>query len=758
MSHSAFDRAWDYFRLHPWVRWRIRLANLCIVLSQVALILLMVVLLDLLEHHGRIPSLAELPADQQVRFREEWNGLPMEERQEIGRHLGLLGEGTARAAPDAGLIDPGLFLQDPEKPIPLPAEFGDPSVTTGETTYLRSALVQELRYRGLTWKHLRELMGEAPAGEYQPALSTTEPLPVPVLGQGDPRGQGLAAFVLRQRKSWLGKGAALIGKRAPWLTSPPAGVDLNGRLLGTLTLLAVVLLAIRTLARLVVNRSATRITLEGVTRLRRALYHHATRLGSLTLRPDGVNEALGIFTSQVESIHDAAYLRLNNYRRQRWVIFGTVLLALAIEPMLAICGLILVTVVWVVGGQISIFYRDSGRLAAQRATRQLSLLEESMRMMRLVKGYLMEVFNQSRVERQLQDYSRAYEARYRGEEIARPLLVFLAGVALVMLGYVAGARVLGDQTGIARLLAVAIAFGSIFPPILASFAQRRVYRKGEEAAVELCEFLDRRSDQAQPIDASFLPAVAQSIEWVEIHLKDPDSSQPVLRGVSLTVKAGEKVGLVSSQPREANALMALLPKFFDPSGGVVRVDGRDLGWVTTDSLRAQVGIVFRDMLVFNDTVANNIGLGDAAYPLPRIVEAAKITHAHQAIQRLDYGYETRIGDFGRLLSAATQFRIALARALLRDPAVYLIEEPLEPLDEDSELLLRDTYWRILPRKTVLFHTHRESTLADCDRVVFIHDGRVEAVGTHAELVRNHSMYQHCLARLTQEVPVLVPPA
>src|SRR5205823_4503122 len=139
--------------------------------------------------------------------------------------------------------------------------------------------------------------------------------------------------------------------------------------------------------------------------------------------------------------------------------------------------------------------------------------------------------------------------------------------------------------------------------------------------------------------------------------KEPGTGRKLLRGVSLSVQAGTRVALVGPDEMEKQALVYLLPRFLDPSHGEIRIDGKNIRWVTLDSLRAQIAIVLQHNLVFNDTVANNIGCGESSYDLPKIIEAAKVAHAHHFIQKLPHGYETVIGELGQYLSISEQFRI-----------------------------------------------------------------------------------------------------
>src|SRR5262245_14703517 len=184
--------------------------------------------------------------------------------------------------------------------------------------------------------------------------------------------------------------------------------------------------------------------------------------------------------------------------------------------------------------------------------------------------------------------------------------------------------------------------------------------------------------------------MAKRLEFDNVVFQEPGSGRKLLRGVSMTIQAGQKVALVGPDDMEKHALVYLLPRFLDPTSGEIRIDDHNLRWVTFDSLRIQIAIVLQHNLVFNDTVANNIGCGDSSYSLPQIIEAAKTAHAHQFIQKLPQGYETPIGEMGHALTVSEKFRIALARAILRDPALLIVEEPMTPMDDDTKALLDDT--------------------------------------------------------------------
>jgi ATP-binding cassette subfamily B protein len=240
-------------------------------------------------------------------------------------------------------------------------------------------------------------------------------------------------------------------------------------------------------------------------------------------------------------------------------------------------------------------------------------------------------------------------------------------------------------------------------------------------------------------------------------LWEPGSGRSLLTDVSLTIRAGEKVAIVGPDEMEKHALVYLLPRFLDPSQGEIRIDGKNLRWVTLDSLRIQIAMVLQHNLVFNDTVANNIGCGDPVYNLQRITDAAKVAHAHQFISKLPQGYETVIGDLGHPLKLGEKFRIALARAILREPAILVIEETHVALDEDTKGMIDDTLQRVLPGRTVIFLPHRLSTIRACDQVFLLYEGKIEGAGVHRDLLNESELYRHLQYMEFNEYAGLVAP-
>ena len=219
---------------------------------------------------------------------------------------------------------------------------------------------------------------------------------------------------------------------------------------------------------------------------------------------------------------------------------------------------------------------------------------------------------------------------------------------------------------------------------------------------------------------------------------DPD--HPVLRGISLEVQPGESVALVGATGAGKTTLVGLLPRFFDPWQGQVRLDGRDLRDVTLKSLRSQIAIVLQEPFLFPLTIAENIAYGRLHATMDEIETAARDARAHEFIMELPEGYQTLIGERGATLSVGQRQRLSIARALLKNAPILILDEPTSALDAETEQLLMEALERLMAQRTTFIIAHRLSTVRRASRIVFLKDGVVAETGTHQELLARGGLY------------------
>lgn len=499
---------------------------------------------------------------------------------------------------------------------------------------------------------------------------------------------------------------------------------------------------------LLVHWSAAEAVLVAAMRLRRTVYFQTYRLGSLLLKRQGSNLAISVFTRHIEAVQEGLYLCLTSRWREPARLVLLVVFAPLIEfgtsgefPFLTLGFVCLAGLIWVVGAQLFAWYRQHERAWNQQAAEQLSLLQEGLRLMRLVKGFLMEAFHQQRIERQLGEYERQVKQQLVGRVAFQQTMVLLGLIGLSVLAFVAAWNTLLDRMGLASILTLTLTLAALYFPITRLLSDRVVLKRAMESAEKLFDFLDQPGEVTETVQARFLEPMQRELQFENVSLRLPGENRQLLDHVSFTVQAGQRVALVGADRATLHAVVYLLARFYDPDEGSIRIDGHNIRRVTLESLRAQLGLVLQSDLVFTDTVANNIGCGDPAFKLPKIMEAAKIAHAHQFIQDLPRGYETVVGDQGHALTTLQRFQIALARAIIREPALVVIEEPAVHLTEEEKVLLEDTYTRFVPGRTTLFIPHRFQTLRNCDLVLFFHQGRLEGQGKHRELLNTSELYR-----------------
>ncbi len=735
MERSGYSRAQELLSTASGARWLVCLSVLSSSLLSVFLILVGALFVDLLVHEGRIPTYQQLSATDQETLPDVWQSYPEEERQVALKRLGATGLENLDMPPTPRAESKAL------------KEWAKKRNLTGDIS--SSALQEwETYYRGVVYLHLKHRVSESAADFYLPpipegdalvALPATPVKEPTVRSAIDPQRYGLLSLAVRERNTWLSRPVGIITAISPWGWNRD---DPNRSLLMGLFILGTIGILFRGFFVILQREMAARAALEAVTRLRRNLYHLNLRVSTFALTPEKLEEPTQLFTKHVDHLHEDLYFGLAARNRVFLQMVLLTALVLVAHPFLGVAALILGGIVWSLAGQLTANLRQGGRSMGRVAQKRLNFLLESLRLIGLVKAYLMEQFNQARVERQLTEYANAFHRRHRGESLGRPILLLFAGIATAVFLLLAGFTALRGGVTIPALFIILVSSASLYFPIKLWSEGRKIQRKGQESAEEIYQFLDRRGDVVTYPEADFVPGITRGIEFSEVTLRDPATSDVLLDKVSFKVKAGQKVGIVGADQTSKLALITLLPRWIDPTAGEIKIDGRSLKWLTLDSLRSQIGLVLSDHYVFNDTVVNNIGCGDPGFALPQIIEAAKLAHAHQFIQRLPYGYETPIGDMGHLLTPGEMFRVALARAILRDPSLYIIEEPPEHLDDDTKDLVDDTLIRILQNKTVIFLPHRMSTLRDCDTLFLIHEGKLVASGDHKELIIENEFYRH----------------
>ena len=552
---------------------------------------------------------------------------------------------------------------------------------------------------------------------------------------------GYLSLVAREQGHWYTPALEAVARIAPWTWQRTALGGPNLAFLLTLTGLAAILVIVRGIALNLSIYWATTATINAGVRLRRAVYTHGQRLSAVAIRSEAQAEAGELVSDRIDAIQEGLDAAQTVLIRTPLVAAFALLILLSSHGWLTISILALTALTWLLAGSAAAYFRRDARHAARRVEARLGMIRESMAGLQLAKSYLMERFSQTRFERHLSDLSSSAWRRQRGEAISRPTLLAAISLAALVGLFLAGRVVLSTNMSVASLVTKSVALATLIVALGRWLGARPRLRRAAGAAADVFEFLDRRGDTGQAVDAEFLQPLAKQVELFDVSLREPGTGRMLLENVSFRVPALTTAAVVAADPAESHALAHVLTRFADPTAGEVRIDGKNTRWVTYESVRTQVALVLESSLTFSDTVANNIGCGDAIYTLPQVIAAAKLAHAHQFVQRLPYGYETRIGTGGMRLSHGECFRIGLARALLRDPSLLVMEEPAGGLDADSVVLIDDTLARARVNRTVIFLARRPATVRGADQVFVLRHGKLAAAGSHDELLESSELYR-----------------
>lgn len=375
----------------------------------------------------------------------------------------------------------------------------------------------------------------------------------------------------------------------------------------------------------------------------------------------------------------------------------------------------------------------------------LSNVEETIGGLRVVKAFYAEKMMERRFGAQTEDLYRINNSVLRRTTMAHPMSEFLGTTAVAVILWFGGSLILTDRSSIdaASFIYYMVMFYSIINPAKEISKVSYLIRKGMAAKERIDKILGADNPIHDPERPVPLPA---GIEKSEVAFHDVtfsyDGERDVLRDINLTVRPGETVAIVGQSGSGKSTLVDLIPRFWDVEKGSITVDGIDVKDLRVKELRALMGNVSQEAILFNDTIFNNIAFGSADATPERVEEAARVANAHDFIMATPGGYDTVIGDRGCRLSGGQRQRISIARAILKDPAILILDEATSALDTESERLVQEALEKLMRGRTTIVIAHRLSTITNADRICVLREGAIVEEGTHDQLIARGGLYRH----------------
>ncbi len=385
-------------------------------------------------------------------------------------------------------------------------------------------------------------------------------------------------------------------------------------------------------------------------------------------------------------------------------------------------------------------HRKLSRGSQQTTAEVSNILYETITGNRIVKAFCMEKHEVDRFAEKLDKLFVIVMRNTRITAISRPLMEFLGGVGIALVVLYGGSQVLAGESTPGTFFSFITALIMIYEPMKKVSSVNNSLQQGIAAAERVFEILDVQPDVAEKTNAAVLPPVRNAIEFNDVRFRY-DAQTEVLKGINLKVEVGEVLALVGSSGGGKSTLANLIPRFFDVSSGSITIDGTDIRDVTFASLRSQIGIVTQQTILFNDTVRNNIAYGSADASWEQIREAARAAHALGFIEALPQGFETVIGESGARLSGGERQRLSIARAILKNAPILILDEATSSLDTESEREVQQAIENLVQSRTTFVIAHRLSTIRKADRIVVVQDGAIVEEGTHESLLACGGVYK-----------------
>jgi ATP-binding cassette subfamily B protein len=431
-------------------------------------------------------------------------------------------------------------------------------------------------------------------------------------------------------------------------------------------------------------------------------------------------------------------------------IFAVTAILFITDPVLAVVALIPLPFVNLSARRFSHRIHPAS-IAVQAEQAQLAnVVEESVSGIRVIKGFGAEQVQFEKLEREADDILRESMKAARIRSSFLPAIDVLPALGLVAVLGVGGHRVLNGQLSIGDLVAFNVYLTLLIWPLRNIGMIVALGQRAAAALVRINEVLETKSEITDPAKPQSLPTGGtQTLGAVKFdHVQfGYNPSFPVLSNFNLSIAAGESIAIVGATGSGKSTIARLLLRFYDTNVGHVFVDGVDVRKLRLRDLRQQIGVVFEETVLFNDSVANNIGFARPGASQQDLERAAKLAGAHDFILQLPNGYQTIIGERGFSLSGGQRQRIAIARAIIADPRVLVLDDATSAVDPSKESEIRDAMRTVMSGRTTIVIAHRPGTIALADRVVFLDGGTIAAIGKHEELVSSNERYREVLASM-----------
>lgn len=502
----------------------------------------------------------------------------------------------------------------------------------------------------------------------------------------------------------------------------------------------VVLMIIGNTLRYFERITASRIKVDVVKNMRVDLFSRVSNLHIGYFNDQRKGDLMSRFTNDMSEVEGSVVNSLKSVLKEPITIIIYLCVLFAISYKLTLFTLILLPVTGGVVAEIIKRLKKKARLSQESMGRIVNILDETFGGMRVIKAFNARNFVIGKIDTETSNHRKINLSISRKNELSSPLSEVLGVIIVAIILYYGGNLVLKGEGELdaAKFITFLAFYASMIQPAKNFSNGITSLQKGTIAADRIFKVIDLEPAVKNKPDAIVLDSFKDSLEYKNVSFAY--DKELVLKDINLKIKKGKTIALVGSSGGGKSTLADLIPRFYDPTGGEILLDGISLTDYEIESLRQQMGVVTQESILFNDTIFNNIAFGKQDATLEDVMEAAKVANAHEFISQTPEGYNTFIGERGSKLSGGQRQRISIARAVLKNPPILILDEATSALDSESEKLVQDALTKLMKNRTSIVIAHRLSTIQHADEIVVIQNGQIMERGTHEELITKGGVY------------------
>jgi len=473
--------------------------------------------------------------------------------------------------------------------------------------------------------------------------------------------------------------------------------------------------------------------------LRRRIYHHLQRLSLEYYDSHQTGKLLSTITSDVSTIQDFASSTLMNITVDSFTIIGMLALMFYLNVSFTLVALVVTPFLLLFVARFKKVMKKATREVRADQSHMLAVIQQGLESIRAVNAFGRQALEEDKLKKaSLETVGAALKAR-KVKSVLSPVITITVSLCTALVIWRGAGLVLNGAMTVGSLTVFLWYMNKFFSPVQDLAKMTSNIAQATVALERIQAILDTEIIVVEKPDAVDPGKFSESIVFEGVSFAYC-ADAPVLRNISFRIDCGQQIGICGPTGCGKSTVLSLIARFYDPTGGRIYIDGKDITDLTLDGLRSQIGFVLQDTVLFYGSVRENIAYGRPDATDEEIIEAAKMANAHEFISRMTHGYDTLVGERGLTLSGGQRQRIGIARAVVRNSPILILDEPTAALDPEAEKIVMEALEKLMEGRTVITIAHRLSTLCDADKILVLREGNVAEEGTHDQLMDKNGMY------------------